>query len=114
MIAERQKQRTAGTAGAHASPKTSRTIGSAPASNNAAAGYSTVVTRLSARAVASANRRGSACRLDSAGNSTRPAMLTTCSGRNARAAAQFRNPTATTPLQAVTDVGTTASPATLI
>ena len=90
MIAERQKQRTAGTAGTHASPKTSRTTGSAPASNSAAAGYRIVVTRLIARAVASANRPGSVWRLDNAGNSTRPAMLTICSGRNASVAAQFR------------------------
>src|SRR5262249_48447914 len=42
---------------------------------------------------------------------TRPATLTTCSGRKASAEAQFRNPTPATPLHAVTKVGTTASPA---
>src|SRR4030095_756567 len=111
MKADRQKHRTAGTAGIHVSPKTRRTTGSAPAKSSAAAGYRTAVTRFSARAVASANRAVSAWRLESAGNRTRPATLTTCSGRKARAEAQFRNPTPATPLHAVTNVGTTASPA---
>ena len=111
MKADRQKHRTAGTAGTHASPKTRRTTGSAPAQSKAAAGYSTAVTRFSARAVASANRVVSAWRLESAGNSTRPAMLTTCSGMKASAEAQFKNPTPPRPLHAVTNVGTTASPA---
>ena len=39
MIADRQKHRTAGTAASHASPKTRRTTGSAPAKSSAAAGY---------------------------------------------------------------------------
>src|SRR5437867_808098 len=114
MIADRQKHRTAGTAGTHASPKTRRTRGSAPARSSAAAGYSTVVTRFTARAAASANRSVSAWRLDRAGNSTRPAIVTTCRGRKASIAAQFKSPTAATPLHAVTKAGTTASPAMLI
>src|SRR2546428_11713271 len=81
MIAERQKQRTAGTAGTHASPKIRRTTGSAPASSRAAAGYSTVVTRFSARAVASANRCGSARRLGSAGKNKRAPEVEARNGR---------------------------------
>src|SRR4030095_10836395 len=111
MKADRQKYRTAGTAGTHASPKTRLTTGAAPAKSSAAAGYSTAVTRFSARVVASANRVVSAWRLESAGNSTRPAMLTTCRGMKASVAAQFKNPTPATPLHAVTNVGTTAAPA---